>query len=72
MDNIKRDEQGKINSKVLDGETIIRFAEMCRLVEAFGFKLDRITGSHQIYVHPNVQELMNLQEVKGKAKPYQI
>ena len=29
-------------------------------------------ASHHIYVHPEVPELINLQEVKGKAKPYQI
>ena len=45
---------------------------MCRLVEAFGFRLDRISGSHHIYVHPAVDELVNLQEVKGEAKPYQV
>jgi len=29
-------------------------------------------GSHHIFVHPQVQELVNLQNVGGKAKPYQI
>ncbi len=38
----------------------------------FGFQLDRISGSHHIFVHPDVPELLNLQNVKGKAKPYQI
>ena len=27
---------------------------------------------HHIFVHPGIQELVNLQEVKGEAKPYQI
>ena len=45
---------------------------MVRLAEAFGFRLSRKSGSHRIYVHPRVTELLNLQEVKGKAKPYQI
>jgi predicted RNA binding protein YcfA (HicA-like mRNA interferase family) len=40
--------------------------------EAFGFRLTRISGSHHIFVHPTVPELINLQNVKGKAKPYQI
>ena len=31
----------------------------------------RINGSHHIYNHPDVQELINLQDVKGQAKPYQ-
>ncbi len=45
---------------------------MRRLVEAFGFELRRTKGSHHIFAHPNVSELLNLQEVRGQAKPYQI
>jgi predicted RNA binding protein YcfA (HicA-like mRNA interferase family) len=43
-----------------------------RLVEAFGFSLSRVSGSHHIFTHPDVPELVNLQEVNGKAKPYQV
>jgi len=42
------------------------------LLRAFGFHLSRVSGSHHIYAHPGVQELLNLQEVGGKAKPYQV
>ncbi len=45
---------------------------MIVLVQAFGFHLSRVNGSHHIFVHPEVQELINLQEVNGKAKPYQV
>jgi len=45
---------------------------MITLVEAFGFRLSRIRGSHHIFAHPQVRELINLQNVGGKAKPYQI
>lgn len=45
---------------------------MASLVEAFGFRLSRARGSHHIFVHPDVRELVNLQEVKGEAKPYQV
>jgi predicted RNA binding protein YcfA (HicA-like mRNA interferase family) len=45
---------------------------MAALVEAFGFRLARTNGSHHIYVHPDVQELVNLQKVNGQAKPYQV
>jgi hypothetical protein len=34
--------------------------------------LSRITGDHHIYVHPQVPELVNLQDVRGKAKTYQV
>ncbi len=45
---------------------------MADLVEAFGFTLSRISGSHHIFVHPDIPELVNLQSVKNQAKPYQI
>ena len=48
------------------------FADMVNLVEGFGFRLQRVSGSHHIFVHPDLPELLNLQEVKGEAKPYQI
>lgn len=50
----------------------MRFSEMISLVEAFGFQLERVRGSHHIFVHPQLKELVNLQEVDGQAKPYQI
>lgn len=45
---------------------------MVTLAEAFGFHLSRIRGSHHIFAHPGIPELVNLQNVDGKAKPYQI
>ncbi len=57
---------------ILAGSRNIRFSEMKALVEAFGFQLSRVRGSHHIFVHPNIPQLVNLQEVKGQAKPYQI
>ena len=62
----------KLLQKVLGGAKDIRFGDMVILIEAFGFQLSRISGSHHIFVHPDVEELVNLQNVGGKAKPYQI
>ena len=45
---------------------------MTLLVEAFGFRLRRTTGGHHIYGHPAVDELVNLQNVNGQAKAYQV
>lgn len=50
----------------------VAFADLRRLVEAFGFALVRVSGSHHIFSHPGIPELVNLQEVKGQGKPYQI
>lgn len=62
----------KLIQKLLSGTKNIRFSDAQVAVEAFGFQLARISGSHYIYIHPDVPELINLQDVNGKAKPYQI
>ncbi|MGH3929632.1 MAG: type II toxin-antitoxin system HicA family toxin [Pseudonocardiaceae bacterium] len=50
----------------------VRFTELCRLVKALGFEERRISGSHYIFTHPAFPEILNLQQVQGQAKPYQI
>jgi len=45
---------------------------MRRLLEAFDFELKRTSGSHHIFARRGVPELLNLQEVRGQVKPYQI
>jgi predicted RNA binding protein YcfA (HicA-like mRNA interferase family) len=62
----------KLLQKLLSGSKNAQFSELTACAEAFGFRLARTSGSHHIYVHPDVPELISLQSVKGKAKPYQI
>ena len=62
----------KLLKKALAGSSNIGFDEMIALVEAFGFRLSRVKGSHHIFVHPAIPELVNLQNVDGKVKPYQV
>jgi len=62
----------KLLQKALSNPKGMRFDEMVTLVAAFGFRLSRVKGSHHIFVHPHVRELVNLQDVDGKAKPYQV
>ena len=62
----------KLLNKALRGSKNIRFTEMVSLAEAFGFSLSRVSGSHHIFVHPDIAELINRQNEAGKAKPYQI
>lgn len=50
----------------------VAFIDLCRLAEALGFRLERTRGSHRIYGHPGLPACLNLQDRKGKAKPYQI
>jgi len=62
----------KLLQRALSGSRNIAFRDVVALVKAFGFQLSRIQGSHHIFMHPDVAELVNLQDVNGKAKPYQI
>jgi len=62
----------KLLQKALSSPANLRFVEACGLARAFGFHLSRVSGSHHIFAHPQVRELVNLQEVRGKAKPYQV
>jgi predicted RNA binding protein YcfA (HicA-like mRNA interferase family) len=50
----------------------VAFGDIINMVEGFGFRLVRTSSSHHIFTHPAIQELVNLQEVKGEAKPYKI
>ena len=50
----------------------VAFHDMVNLVEGFGFREARVNGSHHIFAHPDIPELVNLQDVRGQAKPYQI
>ncbi|WP_423906072.1 type II toxin-antitoxin system HicA family toxin [Candidatus Spongiihabitans sp.] len=62
----------KLFQKLLSDTKNIRFSEIRKCTEIFGFRLDRVNGNHHIFVHPDIPELLNLQNVKGQAKPYQI
>lgn len=62
----------RLLQRILFGAKNIRFSDFVSLVEAFGFRLSRTNGSHHIFTHPNVQELVNIQNANGQAKPYQI
>jgi hypothetical protein len=50
----------------------VRFAALVDLAEGFGFRLDRVRGSHHILHHPVIRRSLNLQEHSGQAKPYQV
>lgn len=62
----------KTLAKVLARSRNIRFDDAIALAKGFGFQVARISGSHHIPAHPGIPELLNLQEVAGCAKPYQL
>ena len=62
----------KLLQKIIGGSKNIRFADMINLVNGFGFDLSRTDGSHHIFARSDIPELVNLQNVRGQAKPYQM
>ena len=50
----------------------LRFSDLCRLAEAFGFVFQRQKGSHRVYAHDGIRQIMNFQEDHGTAKAYQV
>ncbi len=62
----------KLFLKALSSPHNLQFKELIVLAEAFGFRLSRMKGSHHIFTHPEIPELLNLQEKNGNAKAYQV
>ena len=62
----------KLLQKALTGGKNFRFPDFCLLAQAFGYRLDRISGRHHIFSHPEADRPLNLQNVAGQAKPYQV
>lgn len=50
----------------------VRFGDLCRVAETFGFRYRGGKGSHRVYAHEGIMEILNFQDVKGWAKPYQV
>jgi len=65
--------QDKIIMKVLRGssDNDISFEEICGLLKYLGFDC-RIKGSHHIFTHSGIEEIINLQPKNSKTKQYQV
>lgn len=51
----------------------LRFRDAVRVARCIGMELERVTGSHHIFVHPGARLVANLQRTKGgSAKGYQV
>lgn len=62
----------RLLKRILVAPHNVRFRDVLTLAKALGFQVERIEGSHHILIHPDIPELLNLQEVKGEVKPYQV
>lgn len=63
----------KLLARILGGgaDANVAFADLCQLLRSLGF-VERTRGSHHIFSHPDIVELINLQAGGAKAKPYQV
>ena len=64
--------RAKLLRKLLASPHNVRFNDLCKLAQAFGYRLDRVSGSHHIFEHSDATRPLNFQNVGGKAKPYQV
>lgn len=65
--------QHKLLKKILDGNSDagIRFSELRGLLRRLGF-VERVRGSHHIFVRGDIVERVILQRDGTQAKPYQV
>ena len=61
----------KLYAQLVTNRASVRFAYFRRILEAFGFTLDRVKGSDHIFKHPDVDRALSIQPRGDKAKPYQ-
>ena len=62
----------KILLKIINNPVNVKFQDFILIVEAFEFILVRTKGSHNIFLNKEINEIINVQNYKGEAKPYQI
>ena len=63
----------KKNQKIRRNPKNIKFTDFIAWLENNGFRLDRVRGSHHVFVHPDIDVPINAQKKKdGTAKAYQV
>ena len=62
----------KLLEKLKNSQKNVRFGDFVILIEAFEFRQIRSQSSHNIYAHPGIPEIVNIQNYKGQVKPYQV
>lgn len=62
----------KLLAQIQNNSKNVKYSDFVVLIEAFGFKPIRSRGSHNIFERIDIPELVNIQNNKGNAKPYQV
>jgi predicted RNA binding protein YcfA (HicA-like mRNA interferase family) len=65
-------DQHKAYTLLKNNQNNLRFEDLCHAAESFGFTYKGGKGSHRVYTHKGIIEILNFQNVNGKAKPYQV
>jgi len=52
--------------------SVLSFIELQAVLSAYGFRLDRVAGSHHIYLHRDVPRPISIQPDGKDAKRYQV
>ncbi|MEW5814396.1 MAG: type II toxin-antitoxin system HicA family toxin [Spirochaetota bacterium] len=63
---------GNGEKRIITNPNNVSFKDFVRLLEAFGFYLERTKGSHHIFHKAGIREIINIQDVEGEVKSYQI
>jgi len=62
----------KLLAKLQNSGINVRYNDFVTLINAYGFNRTRGEGSHEIYRCTGIPEIVNIQNDKGNAKPYQV
>ena len=50
----------------------VAFDDLVDLLEGLNFRLVRTSGRHHVFSRLDIPEIVNVQPLRGEAKPYQI
>jgi predicted RNA binding protein YcfA (HicA-like mRNA interferase family) len=62
----------KLLRQILNNPKNVKFNDFVGILSAYGFVCTRIEGSHNIFKNTTVKEIVNVQNIDGEVKPYQI
>ncbi|WP_370173432.1 type II toxin-antitoxin system HicA family toxin [Sphingobium abikonense] len=62
----------KLLQQLLQGSRNLSFPDFQRLLEAFGFRLTRVSGSHHVYGRAGIHRPLIIQPHGKDAKTYQV
>jgi predicted RNA binding protein YcfA (HicA-like mRNA interferase family) len=69
---LKKSKAVKQVNRWRESRTDVRFNDLLQVAMAFGFEFKGMKGSHVVYSRRDLGEILTLQSVNGKAKPYQV